>query len=162
MFKRILLLFFVLVFPFVYCAEGEDTIAFDKEVEVVESVDSASDYQAFEFGSAFMSMLMSLSLIIGLVLLVGWLFKRFMNVRIAQINTSSIIKIRAKRSLAPKSSIYLVEIYGKGFIVGETQSGLQHLGNVDIEEIEEEEEEIPKVSSKFSFGKVFKQKLEEK
>ena len=149
---KILLLIFVFVMPLFGIADEETATT-----EVVEEIEAPQqenmdmgEYNGFEFASAFTSMLLALFLIILLILIAGWVFKRLMNARVAHGNTSSAIKILEKRSLNPKASIYLLDIYGKGVIVGETPSGLHHLGDIPMEGKGE------------TFSETLKQKLTEK
>ena len=131
---KILLSIFIFVMPLFGIAEEETATEVVEEVVTPQENVDMGEYNGFEFASAFASMLLALFLIILLILIAGWVFKRFMNARVAHGNTSSAIKILEKRSLNPKASVYLLEIYGKGVIVGETPNGLHHLGDVPIEE----------------------------
>lgn len=80
----------------------------------------------------FLNMLMMLGLIVLFILIVSWLLKRFMNTRMQQINSASPIKILERRSLTPKTAIYLLEVHGKGIIIAESQNGVSHLGNIHL------------------------------
>lgn len=75
-------------------------------------------------------MIVMLGLTLVAMLLVAWFLKRFLYSRLQQTNSTSGIRIEERRSLGPRSMIYLVEIEGSRFIVGETPSGLVRLGDL--------------------------------
>lgn len=107
------------------------------------------------FFHEFFNMLLTLGLIILIILVVGWLLKRLLNTRIQQMNTSSLIKILERRSLSPKSTLYLLNIQGKEIAIAETQQGITLLGELS-----------PKIDSssptatenKNSFNTIFEQR----
>ena len=80
-----------------------------------------------------MQMLLTLAMIVGIIFLITWFLKKMLNTRIQQLNTSSEIKILERRSLTPKTAIYLLEIKGKGVIIGESTNGLTHLSDFEIQ-----------------------------
>jgi flagellar protein FliO/FliZ len=81
----------------------------------------------------FMNMLTTLGLIVAAILFISWFLKRMVNTRIQQVNTTSLIKIIERRALSPKATLYLVEIYNKHIIVGETATGIANMGEFSIE-----------------------------
>ena len=86
------------------------------------------------------------------------LLKKLMNKRVQLVNNTSGIKVLERRSLAPKSNVYLLEVAGKGFLVGETPSGLTNLGHINIELIEDETTPLPirEKKEKASFKNIFR------
>lgn len=94
------------------------------------------------FLSEFLSMLTTLGLLISLILLIAWFLKRMVNSRQEQVNTTSIIKIIERRSLSPKSVIYLLEVEGKSLVVAESQNGVTFLSQYNVPN-EEDKAEIP-------------------
>lgn len=72
----------------------------------------------------FMNMLASLGLIIIVIFIASWLMKRLMSTRMQQMNETSEIKILERRTLTPKTAIYLIEIGGKGLAVAESTNGI--------------------------------------
>lgn len=78
----------------------------------------------------FLHMMLILGFILALLLVVTWVLKRMLNVRVQQINASSPIKIIEKRALTAKTSIFVVEIFDKTFALAESHNGVTHLGEV--------------------------------
>lgn len=85
--------------------------------------DGSADY----FFTTFVNMLATLGIIIALILIVAWFLKKMLNTRIQQINTSSLIKIIERRTLTPKTSIYLLEFNGQDILIAESQNGVTQL-----------------------------------
>jgi flagellar biosynthetic protein FliO len=71
-----------------------------------------------------MNMFASLGLIIIVIFIASWFMKRILNTRLQQMNATSEIKILERRSLTPKTAIYLVEIGGKGMALAESTNGI--------------------------------------
>jgi flagellar protein FliO/FliZ len=85
----------------------------------------------------FMSMLTTLGLVIAGVFILSWFVKRMTNTRIQQANASSVIKIVERRSLSPKTTLYLLDVQGKNIAIAESSNGVTYLGNTPA--IEEED-----------------------
>lgn len=81
-----------------------------------------------KFMSEFMNMLSTLAIIIVFIFIATWFLKRMLNVKVQQMNTTSLIKITERRSLSPKTVLYLLEIRDKEIAVAETAQGLTLLG----------------------------------
>ena len=80
-----------------------------------------------------------------------------------QANQGSRIKIIERRSLAPKSNLYLLNIGGKGILVGESTAGLHTLMELPLdEELLKEESEEKKVSNSFTFGQLMQGKFKKR
>lgn len=84
-----------------------------------------------DFQENLVHMLSTLALLLGVVLVCAYILKRVLNARIVQMNESSVIKILERRSLNPKSIIYLVEVEGRRILIGESASGLHALGDLN-------------------------------
>jgi flagellar biogenesis protein FliO len=97
-------------------------------LEVPNQADKGND----RFFTEFMNMLATLGFILALILIVAWFVKRMLNTRIQQINTTSPIKIIERRSLTPKTAIYLIEIYDKAIAIAESQNGVTSLADFFI------------------------------
>jgi len=82
------------------------------------------------FMNEFMSMLTTLGIVVAVLFVLSWMLKGMLHTRVQQANTTSLIKILERRSLSPKTSIYLLEINGKQLVVGESINGLRALGEV--------------------------------
>ncbi len=111
--------------------------------------------QEFSFMDSFLNMLLTLGLVILLILIAGWALKRMVNVRVKQGNMGNGIKIRERRTIAPKATVYLLEIEGQGILVGESTAGLQRLGDVELKRSEDLEES----TGPASFGRLLKEEL---
>lgn len=79
----------------------------------------------------FMQLMLTLALIIAFLLIIMWWIKRYMNARVEQLNVSSSIKIIERRSLSPKSSLYIIEAMGKYVLAAESATGFSPLVVVD-------------------------------
>lgn len=88
------------------------------------------EVQDSRFYDEFTHMLSTLAIIIILILIVSWVLKKLLNTRIQQINNTSAIKILERRSLNPKSTIYLLEIRGKELVIAESPAGISFLNEV--------------------------------
>lgn len=108
---------------------GKETLPLDPE-ELrqlpAESLDEG------RFMAEFIYMLLMLGLLIGVVLFASWLMKRMVNTRLSQLNESSNIKVLEKRTLSPKSSLYLLEIEGKTVLIAESGTHITQL-QVDLD-----------------------------
>ncbi|PJD98236.1 MAG: hypothetical protein CK425_00710 [Parachlamydia sp.] len=79
------------------------------------------------FWKNFLYMLFILSFIVGLIFFLTWTMKKMVHTRLLQENIGSSIKILDKRSLSPKSMLYLIEMEGKRVLVGESANGITKL-----------------------------------
>ena len=71
----------------------------------------------------FMNMLTTLGIIVVVILIATWFLKKMVSSRIQQLNTTSVIKVIERRTLTPKTSLYLLDIKGTGFILAESIMG---------------------------------------
>lgn len=94
------------------------------------------DKEGDRFFSEFINMLTTLGILVAIILIATWFLKKMVHGRMQQLNTTSEIKIIEKRLLTPKTSLYLVDIKGKGFILAESMNGVTSLGSYNIEEME--------------------------
>jgi flagellar biogenesis protein FliO len=86
------------------------------------------------FYSELMNMLTTLGLIVVIVLLATYFLKKVLHSKIEQLNTTSLVKVLERRTLSPKTAIYLLDIQGEGVIIGESINGMTHLGNFELKE----------------------------
>lgn len=97
---------------------------------MVKHLLDSNNPNADSFMAEFFTMILMLGLTLVAMLVVAWFLKRFLYTRIQQTNSTSGIRIEERRSLGPRSMIYLVEIEGARIIVGETPAGLVRLGDL--------------------------------
>lgn len=89
---------------------------------------AGSDIETSHFFYEFMKMFFILGAMVAVLLGISWYMKKLTNKRFDQVNDDSYIKVIERRSLSPRSMIYLLDIEGKSFIIGETPHGLVRLG----------------------------------
>jgi flagellar protein FliO/FliZ len=82
--------------------------------------------QPEEYGSAFVKMLIALAALFVIVIFVVWLLKSFARGRFSRVS-SRHIEIIERRSLSPKSILYLVEVDGARILVAESQLEVRSL-----------------------------------
>lgn len=105
----------------IHSVKEADPFPFDAEELHADETD--------KFFREVLKMLGTLGLLILVMVVASWMLKRMLNTRVQQLNTSSFIKITEKRALSNKSALYLLEIQGKSFIIGESTNGLVLLGS---------------------------------
>lgn len=97
----------------------------------IEDVIPPQTKQDDRFFTELLNMLSVLGIVIVVILATAWFLKRILNTRMQQINTISPIKILERRALTPKTTIYLIEINGKGIALAESQNGASLLAEFD-------------------------------
>ena len=84
-------------------------------------------------------MVSTLGMLTALLLFISWFLKRMMRTRVQQLNTSSAIKIIEQRQLSARSMLYLIELEGKTFALGESSGNICLIGEFPtLESIETE------------------------
>ena len=124
--------------------------------EFVEELKGYETQGDDRFLREFLNMLFILGMIVGLILIATWYLKRMVNTRIQQQNVTSTIKILEKRSLTPKSTIYLLDVFGKGLLVADSANGVTNLGEVPIDA------SIQDLETQESFTKILKERSQKK
>lgn len=98
------------------------------------------------FFREFINMLGTLALLIAFMVFASWVLKRMLNQRVQQLNTGSSIKVVEKRALSNKAAVFLIEVEGKAFLVGESMHNLSLIATfpegLKEEFSEEEQKEI--------------------
>ena len=124
--------FYVTATPLV----AEDTTAAPSQQEAVIEKDApaGSALADYSFWTEFFNMTVTLTLIVATLILITWGLKKLMSSRLKQMNSTSEIRILERRTLSPKSSIYLIEVMGHIIVVGETPAGLQRLGEISSDD----------------------------
>jgi len=85
------------------------------------------------FYQEFFKMLFVLGLLVAFLLLLTWFMKRMMNTRIMQQNVESDIKIIERRSLTPKTHIYILDIKGQTVVISDSINGVTRLAEIPEE-----------------------------
>lgn len=84
------------------------------------------------FWKNFFYMLFVLGFIVSLIFAIAWFMKKMVHTRLMQENASSSLKILDKRSLSPKSMLYIIEAEGKQIILGESVNGITKLSEKSL------------------------------
>ena len=95
--------------------------AFGEEVPIIEEQTSRFTYE-------FIKMFVILGGMVAVLLAISWYMKRLTNKKFERGNDESLIKVVERRSLSARSIVYLLDVEGKSFVIGETPHGLVKLG----------------------------------
>ncbi|MGA8165139.1 MAG: flagellar biosynthetic protein FliO [Waddliaceae bacterium] len=98
--------------------------AFERELKRAEE---EGDSRFFE---EFMNMLLYLGITVALIVVFMWILKRMLAGRVDQVNATSSIKILERRPLTQKTSIYILQIYGKVIAVADSINGITVLSDL--------------------------------
>ena len=135
---------------------GDETSAF------VDTITQSG--KSYNYASEFMNMIVVLIGVIALALGTVYLLKRMMKTRL-QLSRTTSMRILERRSLGPKSALYLVDLLGKGVVISESISGIQVIkefsDEVNIEELMNEVLDVPepRVPLKQRFAAKLKMKV---
>lgn len=106
--------------------------------ELAEELKRAEEQGDSQFFQKFMDMLFTLGVIIAFVVLFMWILKRMLSVRVGQVNKTCTIKILERRSLTPKTSIYVLGVFGKAVAIADSINGVTVLTELSKSEVREE------------------------
>ena len=96
----------------------------DLPPELAKELKAAEANGGSRFFEEFLNMLFMLGLLVGLLYVGTWIFKKMATTKMVQINETSSIKVLEQRALSTKSSLYIVEVEGKKIILGESINGI--------------------------------------
>ncbi len=96
--------------------------------EITEPLPPEVATQSYEH--AFFKMFVTLGILVILLCISFWLFRRLAKGRLSQMNHGKTIKILERRALSTKSILYVVEFSGKKLLIAESQ--------LDIRKIDEQ------------------------
>lgn len=108
--------------------------------ELADELKKADEMGDSQFFQKFINMLFSLGVIIALIFLFMWILKRMLSVRMQQVNQTSTIKVLERRTLTPKTSIYILGAFGKAVAIAESSNGVTVLTELSKAEVKEESE----------------------
>jgi flagellar biosynthetic protein FliO len=83
------------------------------------------------FFPAFLKILFALAVVLGLMVAAAYLLRRFTNHPSSGYRDGSLIQIVSTRYIGPKSSILLVDVLGKGVVVGLSNGQMTLLTAID-------------------------------
>lgn len=81
-------------------------------------------YDESHFFDELMNMLITLGFIVALFIALAWIMKKMQVTRVRYGNESSEIKVIDQRSFSPKSTLYLLEVYGKFLLIADSANGI--------------------------------------
>lgn len=90
------------------------------------------------FYNELMKMFVILTFFVIALFFLNWMLKRMGQTKIDQMNASSAIKILERRTLSPKSLIYLIEIHGHTVAIAESPSGITRIAEISQENLLED------------------------
>lgn len=96
--------------------------------------DYSADSEPDQFYSDFANMLTTLALILGVLLFAAWLLRRTVNAKLEKQNETSHIRLVDRRNLTPRTNIFLIELFGKGYAILESQGGVCKIAEFDWED----------------------------
>jgi flagellar protein FliO/FliZ len=105
------------------CLSAEETSS-PSSIPIIEekTFEVPANQMPQNFQKTFIRMIISLVVLIGFLFLTFWALKRIMKGKQLEKNQSSSIKILEKRSLSPKTLLYLVEIEDQKILLSESQN----------------------------------------
>lgn len=86
-----------------------------------EVLPEASDYTLHTYT---VNMIVTPLLLVAFILFTVWAVKKLMRSRMTQLNRKTQIQLLERRALHAKSSLYLIEVEGERFLIGDSHAGL--------------------------------------
>lgn len=125
--KKFLILLLFLASPLI----GETEAPRHVDVELIEEPEKEIQHPVVQEGTSFFTALINMILVlaglVALLYLAAFLMRKLRDSQTAGLNQTSDIVILERRGLSPKGAIYLVEVKGKQFLIGESPTGLVNL-----------------------------------
>lgn len=116
--------------------------------------ETVNEGQRYSYLGEVVNMLITLCVILVLIFLTVWFLKKMMRSRVKTLNRTNGIKILERRVLTQKSSLYLVDVLGKGVVISESAAGLQLITEfpegIQVSELYEKLQEAQPESIPFS------------
>jgi flagellar biogenesis protein FliO len=86
-----------------------------------------------DYQHSLIKMLITLVIIVTLLFITFWMFRRISKSRSITINSSSGIKILEKRALSPKSMLYLVEVNNEKVLISESHLEVRPIQALELD-----------------------------
>ncbi|GEM_PF-3382397 len=96
--------------------------------------EDTENFEGNDYTSELMKLVVYLILILLAVIFSTYYIKRLNEGKIGKLNDSSTIKVMEQRQLSHKAVLYLVEVYDKQVLVGETATGIAALAEFPLDE----------------------------
>lgn len=114
-----------------YLAAATETLPLLDPEETLSTSNRTSMPERDLFGE-LSHMLIVLGLMFAALLVLSWLSKRFLAYRMGAAETPGIIQVLERQTLSIKSTVYLLEVDGSRFLVGESPTELTLIGRLDF------------------------------
>ncbi len=86
------------------------------------------------FFPSFLKLIFALAIVLGLMVAAVYLFRKFMNPSSVGHRDGSLIQVVSSRYIGPKASILLLDVLGKGIVVGLSSGQMTLLAAIDDRE----------------------------
>lgn len=137
---RILLIIFLSISSILIGDEGKAVLSLNDQMEVIDNTDRPPlQIPSAKYESSVLKVFISLFSLIILVVLSFWVFRRLLNKGLRSSNSGKSIVLLERRTLSPKSMLYLVEVDGKKILLAESHLEIRRLANWDEVVTSEEE-----------------------
>ncbi|NGX58657.1 MAG: hypothetical protein K940chlam3_01565 [Chlamydiae bacterium] len=123
------ILFFICLAP-IY---GQSPLTEERTERALREPDEEDLQSDNQFYNELMNIVFALALIVFLMIVAAYFLRRFMAGRMEQMNVSSTIKIMDQRNLSTKTVLYIVEVYDKQVLIGESATGVVGLAVFPVE-----------------------------
>ncbi len=120
----------------------EETVNAPPPAEHTHPEAPTEDLTQTSYGHALTKMVLTLAALLALFALSYWLLKKVGRHRVTGMNNLKAIKIRERRPISPKTTLYLLELAGKEILIAESQLDVRPLAAYEWPD----EEPIPKSS----------------
>ena len=90
--------------------------------------------ETISFFPALLKMISALALVLGIMIGLAFLFRRFFQQTGISMSDGEAIHILSVKYLGPKSSIMIVDILGKIVVIGVSQQYMSHITTIDDED----------------------------
>ena len=139
---RILFILFLALSSALLGDEGKTVLSLNEQMEVIDTPDRPSiQIPSVKYEQSVLKVFISLFSLVILVVLSFWLFRRLLNKGMRSSNSGKSIVLLERRTLSPKSMLYLVEVDGKKILLAESHLEIRRLANWDeVTEVTSEED----------------------
>lgn len=109
----------------------EETVNTQPPIEHTHPEAPTEDLAQTSYGHALTKMVLTLAALLALFALSYWLLKKVGRHRVTGMNNLKAIKIRERRPISPKTTLYLLELAGKEILIAESQLDVRPLATYE-------------------------------
>ncbi len=141
--KKVILIFILMISlpsAFTFAEEAKlpfesSLMADDNDEPVHFGVDTTtfSEAETPSYSAAFIKMLLVLGLMVLLMIITFAAFRKIMKSRVQFINNNKSIKILERRTLSPKSALYLIEVNNEKVLISESHVEVRPIQALEIQ-----------------------------